>query len=92
MEQARGLLADAHHGLREGEAIGHANALAHVYKLAEACGATSKELNEIRSGFPLIAQALLAERRGRRSKRLEDGAAAPPLPPLPIPPELPPGS
>jgi hypothetical protein len=92
MVHARGLLADAHHGLREGEAIGHASALAEVYQSAQACGATPADLDEIRAGFPVIARALLHEHRGRRRWRPGRGSEQRGLPPFPRPPELPPGS
>jgi hypothetical protein len=81
----RELLADLHHGLDAKEATDKADALAHVYLLAEGCGATPADLATIRGEFKTIAQALVEEaprrRRPRwRSKRHRESSASRELP------------
>jgi hypothetical protein len=68
IEDARAAIADAHHGLRHAEVRGDADALVHVYEMAQRCDASSRELAQIRRGFPALAEDLVATTRKRRRR------------------------
>src|SRR3954451_23326268 len=93
----REVLADVHHRLGTQEATRKADALAHVYDLAESRGATPDDLAKIRGEFKTIAQALVREspqrrRRRWRSKRERESASNRELPAGRVQRELPPGT
>lgn len=66
VHEAREVMGDVHHGLRQEKARGDADALAHVYERARDAGATPEQLSQITGGFTRIAEALLEQGPKRR--------------------------
>jgi hypothetical protein len=99
VHEARDVVADVHHGLRQEKAKGDADALAHIHACAKDTGAAPAELAKISGGFTRIAEDLLdgGSRRRRanwRTWRHREPArkrGRPELPPGWSPPGLPPG-
>ena len=67
IREVRATLDQLHHGLRQEEAVGNANALAQVHARARDAGASDAELAAIRIGFTHIAAELV--RRGATQRR-----------------------
>lgn len=95
IHEAREVVWDVHHGLRQAKAKGDADALAHILACAREAGATPDDLSQIASGFKSIAEALVKQgphrRRPpwRRRSTIQDGDTGE-LSPARVP-ELPPG-
>jgi hypothetical protein len=69
VDDARAMVADAHHGLRRDATREDADTLRHLYERAEMCRATPDELATIGHGFVRLAESFVAETERRRRPR-----------------------